>query len=147
LIIQGPKLPGVSDETPKSGSRSDDSGVADAVRAAVERTLQATAPAASQTKRRAVDLLDEVSRVRRQAGAEISRRSQEAGAGLSRRGQEAGAELSKRGQEAGLELTRIGQEAASELKDRLELLERRLASLESGLKGEEKAETKPKAEG
>lgn len=109
----------------------------------MERTLQATSPAAAQTRQRAVELLDEVSRVGREAGAEISRRGQVAGAGISRRGQE----ISKRSQEAGQGLARMGQEATSELSRRLEILEKRLASLEAGLKGEDEAKAKPKDEG
>lgn len=122
----------MSDQPSEKAEKPEESGVADAVRAAVERTLQATSPAASQTRQRAGELLDEVSRVRREAGAELSRRSQE---------------ISKKGQEAGQGLARIGQEATSELTKRLELLEKRLASLESSLKGEETDQSQPKAKG
>lgn len=92
-----------------------ESGVGEALRAAIERTLAATAPAAAQTRDRAGELLDE-----------IARRGQEAGAGLARRGQDAGAELARRGQGAQAELAR---QVAS--------LEQRLASLEETLRRRE----------
>ncbi len=140
----------MNESTSKPPPDPEESSVTEALRSAVERTLQATSPAASQTRQRAVDLLDEVSRVGRGAGAEISRRGQVASAGLSKRGQE----ISKRSQEAGQGLARIGQEATSELTRRLEVLERRLASLEEGLSseaeaknGSESGQTKPEAEG
>ena len=115
-----------------------ESGVADAVRAAVERTMRATAGSAASTRGRAGELVDEV----------------------VRRGRDARDELARRGQEAGVELARRGQEATGEVGRRLELLERRLAELEGRLGGpgaeaepvveperSDEAETKPKAEG
>lgn len=110
----------MSEKAPKPEDQPDESSVAEALRAAVERTLQATTPAATQTRERAAELLDEVGRVGREARAEIARRGQEAGAGLARR----------------------GQEASSELARRLEVLEGRLADVEDSLKNE----AKPKAE-
>ena len=108
-------------------------GVADSLRAAIERTLAATAPAAAQTRERAADLLDE-----------IARRGQEAREEITRRGQEAGAEIAKRGQE----LSRRGQEAQAELARQLDVLEQRMASIEELLRGHDEAEgqAKPKAE-
>lgn len=125
------------------GSRrqEDDRGVTDALREAIERTLQATAPAASQTRERAGELLDEVARL----------------------GQEARGELARRGQGAREELARRGHEAGAELSRRLEALESRLASIEElvragrgGARGRAaaddvpearpKAKSKPKAE-
>ncbi|HLM31037.1 MAG TPA: hypothetical protein VK326_05195 [Solirubrobacterales bacterium] len=111
-----------------------DSGVADALRTAVERTMRATAGSAATTRERAAELVDDV----------------------VRRGREAQAELTRRGQEAGAELARRGQEATGEVGKRLETLERRLAELEARLGPEGDAdpeagvlgpETKPKAEG
>ena len=87
--------------------------MADALRDAIERTLQATAPAASQTRERAGELLDEVARL----------------------GEEARAELSRRGQGAREEITRRRQGAGAELSRRLEAVERRLASVEELLRG------------
>jgi polyhydroxyalkanoate synthesis regulator phasin len=117
--------------------QADDSGVAEALRAAIERTLAATAPAAGRTRERAGELVDEV-----------VRRGQDAREEIARRGQEAGAEIAKRGQE----LTRRGQEAQAELARQLEALERRMASLEEQLRrsdvseGSEAPDSKPKAE-
>lgn len=88
-----------------------DGGVADALRAAVERTMRATAGSAASTRERAAELVDEVARRGRGARGELARRGQEAGVGLARRGQEATGEVGRR----------------------LELLERRLAELERAL--------------
>jgi polyhydroxyalkanoate synthesis regulator phasin len=116
--------------------QSEEGGVTDALRAAIERTLAATAPAAAQTRERAGELVDE-----------IARRGQEAREELARRGQEAGAELAKRGQE----ITRRGQEAQAELAKQLEALEQRMASIEELLRRSEAGsapedDPKPKAE-
>ena len=120
-----------SQQPPESEADAADSGVADSVRAAVERTMRATAGSAASTRGRAAELVDEV----------------------VRRGRDARDELARRGQEAGAELARRGQEATGEVGRRLEALERRLADLESSLAAERRksagagAETKPKAEG
>ncbi|HSI80170.1 MAG TPA: hypothetical protein VK919_05910 [Solirubrobacterales bacterium] len=110
-------------------------GVAEALRAAVERTLTATAGPAASTRDRALTLLDDVARLGREARDELARRGQEAGAGLARRGQ------------GGLE----------EAGRRLEAFERRIAALEARLaprqetraevEDEAKRETNPKPEG
>ena len=120
--------------------------VTDALRAAIERTMAATAPAAGQTRERAEELVEG-----------ISKRGQEARGELARRGQEAGAEIARLGQEARDALSRRGLEATGELRSQLDLLEKRLASIEDVLKaaqgGERAAATenvrrsKPKAEG
>ena len=93
-------------------------GVADAVRTAVERTMRATAGSAAGTRERASELVDDVVRRGREARDELARRGQEAGAGLARRGQEATGEVGRR----------------------LEVLERRLAELETRLGSEPRAE-------
>jgi len=116
----------------------DEGGVTEALRAAIERTLAATAPAAAQTRERAGELVDE-----------LARRGQEAREEISRRGQEAGAEIAKRGQE----LTRRGQDAQAEVARQLEALEQRMASIEELLHRSDRPEprtdpeSKPKAEG
>jgi polyhydroxyalkanoate synthesis regulator phasin len=94
-----------------SQSSASEGGVAESVRAAVERTMRATAGSAATTRERAGELVDDV----------------------VRRGRDARDELTRRGQEAGAELARRGQEATGEVGRRLELLERRLAELESRL--------------
>lgn len=103
-----------------------DRGVGDALRDAIERTLQATAGSAGAARGRAGELVDEV-----------ARRGRDARDQLARRGQVAGAELARRGQDAGAELTR-----------RLEVLERRLAEVEESLRPEEPAgpDSRPKVE-
>jgi polyhydroxyalkanoate synthesis regulator phasin len=97
--------------------RTGDRGVADALRDAVERTLQATAGSAASTRERAGELVDELARRGRGAGGELSRAGQAAGAELARRGQGAGAEIAKR----------------------IEALEKRLAEIEEDLRSNPKA--------
>jgi polyhydroxyalkanoate synthesis regulator phasin len=133
-------------DDPTGAPESDDGRVADALRAAIERTLAATAPAAGQTRDRAGEIV-----------GEISKRGQGARDELARRGQEAGAEIARLGQEAREALSKRGLEATGELRSQLDLLEKRLASVEDRLKsvqGGREAETepqdskaKPKAEG
>jgi polyhydroxyalkanoate synthesis regulator phasin len=100
----------MSDDS-NTGADTGESGVADALRTAVERTMRATAGSAQSTRDRAGDLMDEV----------------------VRRGRDARDELARRGQEAGIELARRGQEATGEIGRRVEVLERRLAELEGRL--------------
>ena len=99
---------------PQPGEPAAEGGVADAVRAAVERTMRATAGSASSSRSRAAELVDDVVRRGREARDELARRGQEAGAGLARRGQEATGEVGRR----------------------MEALERRLAELEQRLGAE-----------
>jgi polyhydroxyalkanoate synthesis regulator phasin len=101
--------------------KAPDRNVADSLRDAVERTLQATAGSASTTRERASELLDEV----------------------ARRGREAREELTRRGQEAGVGIARAGKEASAELGRRLEELERRLASVEEALREEPGGQAAP----
>jgi polyhydroxyalkanoate synthesis regulator phasin len=106
----------------------EEGGVTEALRAAIERTLAATAPAAAQTRERAGELFDE----------------------LARRGQEARSEIAKRGQDARDELSRRGQEAQAELARQIEGLEQRLASIEELLRRgapSESDETNPRPKG
>ncbi len=134
----GSRMNDPTDDRRAAHEEAPDSGVADALRAAVERTMRATAGSAASTRGRAGELVDEV----------------------VRRGRDARDELARRGQEAGVELARRGQEATGEVGRRLELLERRLAELEGRLGGpageaepaveperEDGAESQPKAEG
>ena len=112
-------------ETQRPGGR--ERGVGDSLRAAIERTLQATAGPAATTRDRAAELLDEVARL----------------------GGEARDEIARRGGEARDELARRGTEARGEVARRLEALERRLEQLESKLgqaKGDGDGDIKPQAE-
>lgn len=70
----------MSEKTPES----DDGRVGDALRAAIDRTLAATAPAAAQTRERAGELVDEIARRGQDARDEIARRGQGAQAELAR---------------------------------------------------------------
>ncbi len=134
-----------SEESGATGP-GDEGGVAEALRAAIERTLAATAPAAQETRERAGDLVDE-----------ISKRGQGAREGVARRGQEAGAEIARLGQEAREALSKRGLEATGELRSQLDSFEKRLESIEGMLKrsqaegatgaGHTEAASKPKAEG
>lgn len=132
----------MADERQETGSERDDGGVAESLRAAIERTLAATAPAAGQTRERAGEIVDE-----------ISKRGHGAREELARRGQEAGAEIARLGQEARDALSKRGLEATGELRSQLDMLERRLASVEERLKaaqaegGPESPDSKPQAEG
>ncbi|MEJ7876275.1 MAG: hypothetical protein WKF62_06410 [Solirubrobacterales bacterium] len=110
-----------SDES--GAGKGDEGGVAEALRAAIERTLAATAPAAQETRERAGDLVEE-----------ISKRGQGARDGLARRGQEAGAEIARLGQEARETLSKRGLEATGELRAQLDSFENRLASIEELLR-------------
>jgi len=115
-----------SQQPPEPDRSAADSGVADSVRAAVERTMRATAGSAASTRGRAAELVDEV----------------------VRRGRGARDEVARRGQEAGAELARRGQEATGEVGKRLESLERRLGELEASLASERAArrEAEPSAQ-
>jgi polyhydroxyalkanoate synthesis regulator phasin len=119
--------------------KPEEHGVAESLRAAVERTLElAGRPAgggAALTRDRATELLDEV-----------ARRGREARDALARRGQEAGAELARRRQEVGDEFARRSQDARQEVARRLEGLERRLAAIEEALRREADQNPRPKAE-
>jgi hypothetical protein len=117
---------------------SSEGGVAEALRAAIDRTLSAAGGSArtnavGSTRERATQLLDEVARLGRDARDELARRGQDAREGLARRGQGAGAELARR-----------GQGAAGEIVERLETLERRLTSLEQSLRSSDESKPKPK---
>jgi polyhydroxyalkanoate synthesis regulator phasin len=136
-------MAGADEKTPP---RSEDGGVADALRAAIDRTLAATAPAAGQTRDRAGEIV-----------GEISKRGQDAKDELARRGQEAGAEIARLGQEARDALSKRGVEATGELRAQLDALEKRLASVEDRLKAvqsppamnpeQDRSEAQRKAEG
>jgi polyhydroxyalkanoate synthesis regulator phasin len=109
-------------EQPESDERSgleapggEGDGVGDALRAAVERTLAATADSAEGTRQRAQDLLDDV-----------VRRGQVAREQVTKRGEEATTRLA----EAISELRRADAEGIEELGSRLAAVERRLAALE-----------------
>lgn len=126
----------------------EEGGVAEALRAAIERTLAATAPAAGQTRDRAGGLVDET---RDRAGGLVDETRERAGGlvdEISKRGQEAGAEIARIGQEAREALSRRGPLAGGEVRAQLEALERRLASIEDLLRsaGTPQGPTRPPAD-
>jgi polyhydroxyalkanoate synthesis regulator phasin len=131
---------------PEQVASTEEGRVTEALRNAIERTLAATAPAAGQTRERAGEIVDE-----------ISKRGQGARDELSRRGQVAGAEIARLGQEARDALSKRGLEATGELRSQLDSLERRLASVEELLRSAQAArddaanqkgtKPNPKAEG
>lgn len=67
-----------------SPGQRDEGGVGETLRAAVERTLAATTPAAAQTRDRAAELVDEIARRGQEARDELARRGQGAQAELAR---------------------------------------------------------------
>lgn len=91
-------------------------GVGEALRAAVERTLAATADSAEETRQRAQDLLDDVVRRGHLARERVARRGEEATRGLA---------------DAISEMRRADAEGIEELSERLGAVERRLAALEA----------------
>jgi polyhydroxyalkanoate synthesis regulator phasin len=113
-------------DAPSSGEIAD--GVGDALRAAVERTLAATADSASGTRQRAQSLLDDV-----------VRRSQDARGEVARRGEEASNRLA----DAIGELRRADSEEVRELRARVALLEARLIALETKSHPQVEGETTP----
>ena len=113
------------DQSSPSGER----GLQEALRAAVERTLAATAGSAAQQRGRAQELLDEVARRGQEARASFARRGQDA--------REASSSATSRVIEAiremrlatGEEVRAIGDEVRA-IGEQLETIERRVAELE-----------------
>jgi polyhydroxyalkanoate synthesis regulator phasin len=121
--------------------------VSDALRSAIERTFAATVDSASETREKAVELLDDAARRGQEARDEVSRRGQEARDEVARRSQEARDDLARRGQEArdapramldriGAALGLGGDEPA--LREENRELRRRVADLEKRLKSKSK---------
>jgi polyhydroxyalkanoate synthesis regulator phasin len=122
--------------------------VGESLRAAVERTLAATAGGASGTRRRAQELVDEVARRGQAAAREAGSRSEAARDEVLKRGESAREQVARRGESAREEIERRSEgagarlaEALSNLRggeggeqspvlDRLARIERRLGSLE-----------------
>lgn len=112
-------------------------GPSDALRSAIEKTFAATADQAAETRERAGELIDDVTRRGHEAREEVGRRSQEALDEVARRGQEARDEVSRRGQEARDDLARRGQEA----KDAPKALVDRIGATLQRLRGGADADT------
>lgn len=113
-------------------------GVQERLRAAVERTVAATAGTAAETADRAQELLDEV-----------ARRGFEAREEVTRRGAEAREEVTRRGQRTREGLAKIRLAGADELQGlaaRVEELEQRLERVETAIRTAAPAQSKPKVE-
>ena len=102
---------------------SDQSGISESLRKAVEATFSATAGSAQDTRERASELLDDAVRRGRGARDEVVRRGQEAREEVVRRGRDAREEVAKRGEVLG---TRVESELRS--------ISERLAKLEAALR-------------
>lgn len=111
-----------------------DRGLQEALRAAVERTLAATAGSAGQTRGRAQELLDEVARRGQEARETVSRRGQEA--------RDASASVTARVVEAIGVMRLAGADEVREVANRIEALERRVAAIEQ----RHPADAKPEVE-
>lgn len=115
--------------------RGEERRAPEALRAAIERTLAATAGSAALTRGRARDLLDEVARRGQEAREELARRGQEA--------REASAALTARVADALGDMRVASREDLRELSERLDSLERRLGALEEAVR----TRSQPKVEG
>ena len=117
-------------------SRREGGGVTESLRAAVERTIAATAGTASETRGRAQELLDEV-----------ARRGLEAGDQVARRGTVARDEVARRGQRTRDGLSGMRFASAQELRaleERLTDLEERLDTLDAALRAALPDKSNPK---
>jgi polyhydroxyalkanoate synthesis regulator phasin len=98
----------------------DEKGISENLREAIERTFAATAESAAETRGRAQDLLDEV-----------SRRGQGAREAVTQRGQEARETVVSRVVEAVEGMRLAGHEEVKELEHRVAELSARVAALEA----------------
>jgi polyhydroxyalkanoate synthesis regulator phasin len=118
---------------------SQEGGLPDALRTAVERTLQATADSAAGGRERTAEMLDEVAKRGQEAREGIARRGQGARDAVARRGQdarEASAAIAARIVDAIGEMRLARGEDVSALSDRVAALERRLETIERGLRND-----------
>src|SRR5687768_11497818 len=115
--------------------------VGEALRAAVERTLAATAAPAAETRQRAAELLDEVVRRSRSARDQATRRGEAAREEVVRRGEQAGERIA----DVFSDLRPADTDALETIAARLEALELRLSGLERRLRTERPSD--PPSEG
>jgi len=130
MYMGQPEDPGASasEADRLAGLQAAPSEIGDALRAAVERTLAATADSATETRDRAQTLLDEVVRRGSLARDEVARRGEEA---------------SNRLGDAISDLRSSPAEGAEPVLDRLEALEGRLTELEDAIYGRTNAQVEP----
>ena len=123
----------------ESGGPSSDRNLQEALRAAVERTLAATAGSASQTRGRAQELLDDVAKRGQEARETVGRRGQEA--------REASASVTTRVVDAIQEMRLASGEDVRALDEQLAAIERRVADLEQRLSDAPSGRSEPQVEG
>ena len=123
----------------ESSGPSGDRSLQEALRAAVERTLAATAGSASDTRGRAQELLDDVARRGQEARDTVGRRGHEA--------REASASVSARVVEAIQEMRLASGEEVRALDEQLAAIERRVSNLEQRSRDEPAPESEPQVEG
>jgi len=123
----------------ESSGPSGDRSVQEALRAAVERTLAATAGSASETRGRAQELLDDVARRGQEARDTVGRRGQEA--------REASASVTTRVVEAIQEMRLASGEEVRALEQQLAAIERRVSDLEQRSRDEPAPGSEPQVEG
>jgi polyhydroxyalkanoate synthesis regulator phasin len=107
---------------------SEQRGLSEALRTAIERTFAATADSAAETRERAQELLDEVTRRGQEAREAVTRRGQEA--------QEASAGAAARVVEAIEGMRLPSREELRAIEQRLDELSERVAALEAKSKVE-----------
>jgi polyhydroxyalkanoate synthesis regulator phasin len=135
-------------DDPETDSDQDAPGApAEALRAAVERTLAATAGSASEAGQRARNLLDDVTRRGEAAREEVSRRGEAAREEVSRRGEAAREQVDRGRQAAREQLVRRRDEATEELVRRGEEAGGRLADAIADLREAERRDLGPIKDG
>jgi polyhydroxyalkanoate synthesis regulator phasin len=123
----------------ESSGPSGDRSLQEALRAAVERTLAATAGSASETRGRAQELLDDVARRGQEARDTVGRRGQEA--------REASASVTTRVVEAIQEMRLASGEEVRALAAKLAAIERRVSDLEQRSRDDPGPDPAPQVEG
>ena len=123
----------------ESSGPSGDRSLQEALRAAVERTLAATAGSASETRGRAQELLDDVARRGQEARDTVGRRGQEA--------REASASVPARVVAAIQEMRHASGEEVRALDEQLTAIERRVSDLEQRSRDEPAPDSEPQVEG
>jgi polyhydroxyalkanoate synthesis regulator phasin len=113
-------------------------GLQEALRAAVERTLAATAGSAAQQRGRAQELLDEVARRGQEARERVARRGQEA--------REASASVTGRLVETIQDMRTPSAEQVRALDEQLAAIERRVEALERRLRDDSRPRVEPEGE-
>lgn len=104
-------------------SKDDQSGISDSLRSAIEGTFAATVGSAGETRERAGELLDEVSRRGRDARSQVVRRGQAARDEVTTRAQGAREEVVRKSSEASADVVHRVEEELRSISERLAQLE------------------------